>query len=87
MSLARAFAQAGAACIVSSLWSVNDQSTSRLLQYFYKNIRLGHTSGASLREAKLAYLSDSEVGSAAQSPYFWAGKHCRSRKKTTTRRC
>ena len=31
MSLARAFAQAGAACVVSSLWSVNDQSTSRLL--------------------------------------------------------
>ncbi|MFN0175550.1 MAG: CHAT domain-containing protein [Saprospiraceae bacterium] len=73
MSLARAFAQAGAACIVSSLWSVNDQSTSRLVHYFYKNIRQGQTSGAALREAKLAYLSDSEVGSAAQSPYFWAG--------------
>ncbi len=73
MSLARAFAQAGAACIVSSLWSVNDQSTSRLLRYFYDNIGQGHSSGAALREAKLAYLSDAEVGSAAQSPYFWAG--------------
>jgi len=73
MSLARAFAQAGAACIVSSLWSVNDQSTSRLLRYFYNNIRQGRSTSVALREAKLAYLSDSEVGSAAQSPYFWAG--------------
>lgn len=73
MSLARAFAQAGAACIVSSLWSVNDQSTSRLLRYFYEKMGQGHTSSAALREAKLAYLSDSEVGNAAQSPYFWAG--------------
>jgi len=73
MSLARAFAQAGAACIVSSLWSVNDQSTSRLLRYFYDNIKERQSSAAALRAAKLAYLSDPEVGSAAQSPYFWAG--------------
>jgi CHAT domain-containing protein len=73
MSLARAFAQAGAACIVSSLWSVNDQSTSRLLRYFYDNIKAGQSSASALRAAKLAYLSDPEVGSAAQSPYFWAG--------------
>lgn len=73
MSLARAFAQAGAACIVSSLWSVNDQSTARLLEYFYEKIGQGKTSSSALREAKLAYLSDPTVGSAAQSPYFWAG--------------
>jgi len=73
MSLARAFAQAGAASIVSSLWSVNDQSTSKLLRVFYAKIAEGSSSGAALREAKLAYLSDPGVGSAAQSPYFWAG--------------
>jgi CHAT domain-containing protein len=73
MSLARAFAQAGAACIVSSLWSVNDQSTARLLRYFYDNIKEGQSSASALRSAKLAYLSDAEVGSTAQSPYFWAG--------------
>ena len=73
MSLARAFAQAGAACIVSSLWSVNDASTSRLLNYFYDNLGKGHRSALALQEAKLAYLSDPGVGSAAQTPYFWAG--------------
>jgi tetratricopeptide (TPR) repeat protein len=73
VSLSRAFAQAGAACIVSSLWSVNDQSTSRLLGYFYEQIKAGQSTAAALREAKLAYLADAEVGAAAQSPYFWAG--------------
>ncbi|MFN0213590.1 MAG: CHAT domain-containing protein [Saprospiraceae bacterium] len=73
MSLARAFAQAGAACIVSSLWSVNDRSTSRLLQYFYEKIGTGYATSKALREAKLAYLSDPKIGNAAQSPYFWAG--------------
>lgn len=73
MSLARAFAQAGAACIVSSLWSVNDHSTARLLQLFYQKIGQGHSTVSALREAKLAYLSDTELGIAEQSPYFWAG--------------
>jgi CHAT domain-containing protein len=73
MSLARAFAQAGAACVVSGLWSVNDRSTARVLSDFYRLIGEGRSICASLRQAKLEYLNDPEVGAAAQSPYFWAG--------------
>lgn len=73
MSLARAFAQAGAACIVSSLWSVNDQSTAHLMRCFYDNLGAGKQTGVALREAKLAYLADAGIGATAQSPYFWAG--------------
>jgi CHAT domain-containing protein/tetratricopeptide (TPR) repeat protein len=73
MSLARAFAQSGAACTVSSLWSVNDRSTARLLTRFYQKIELGARVGEALRAAKLAYLDDPALGAAAQSPYFWAG--------------
>jgi len=73
MSLARAFAQAGAACVVSSLWSVNDQSTSRLLAGFYRNLESGSSVGQALRAAKLAYIGDTELRSTMQSPYFWAG--------------
>ncbi|MDX1911147.1 MAG: CHAT domain-containing tetratricopeptide repeat protein [Saprospiraceae bacterium] len=73
MSLARAFASAGAACVVSSLWSVNDQSTARLMEYFYQRLDGGATSGAALRQAKLAYLADPSVETAALTPYFWAG--------------
>lgn len=73
MSLARAFASAGAACIVSSLWSVNDQSTARLMEHFYQHLDQGATSSAALRQAKLAYMSDPAVETAALTPYFWAG--------------
>jgi CHAT domain-containing protein/tetratricopeptide (TPR) repeat protein len=73
MSLARAFAQSGAACTVSSLWSVNDRSTAWLLTHFYQKIELGARVAEALRAAKLAYLDDPALGAAAQSPYFWAG--------------
>ncbi len=73
MSLARAFAQAGAACVVSSLWSVNDKSTSQLLTGFYRNLEGGSSIGQALRAAKLAYLNDAGVRATMQSPYFWAG--------------
>ena len=73
MSLARAFAQSGAACVVSSLWTVNDRSTAQLFSHFYEKIGEGSTISAALRGAKLDYLNDASVGTALQSPYFWAG--------------
>jgi hypothetical protein len=73
MSLARAFAASGAACIVSSLWSVNDQSTALLMEQFYARLEDGASTGEALRLAKLAYLSDPAVETAALTPYFWAG--------------
>ena len=73
MSLARAFAHAGAACTVSSLWAVNDKCTAQLLDRFYGQLRAGQPLGGALREAKLRYLDDAGVGAAFQTPYFWAG--------------
>ena len=73
MSLARAFASSGAACVVSSLWSVNDRSTARLFSRFYIHLSEKSSTGAALRQAKLDYLADPAVGAATQSPYFWAG--------------
>jgi hypothetical protein len=73
MSLARAFAQAGAPSIVSSLWSVNDRSTAVLFGRFYAQLRGGEPVGQALCTAKLAYLNDSKVAAAFQTPYFWAG--------------
>ena len=73
MSLTRAFAQAGTASIVSSLWSVNNRSTADLLDWFYQNLRKNMTPGAALRQSKLAYIADPKINAARQSPYFWAG--------------
>lgn len=73
MSLARAFAQSGAACILSGLWTVNDRSTTHLFQDFYRALGEGLPAGAALRTAKLRYLDDKNIPSSGQSPYFWAG--------------
>lgn len=73
MSFARAFAQAGAACVVSSQWSVNDRSTARLSATFYRETARGKSIGTALRQAKLDYLNDAQVAASAQTPYFWAG--------------
>ena len=73
MSLARAFTHAGAACVLSSLWTVNDQTTATLMRGFYKYLKSGETIGTALRQAKLDYLNDDKVPSVRQSPYFWAG--------------
>lgn len=73
MSLARAFAQSGAAGTVSSLWAVNDKSTVRVLGRFYGHLRDGCTLSDALRRAKLEYLNDAAIGATFQTPYFWAG--------------
>lgn len=73
MSLSRAFAQAGAAGIISSLWTVNDRTTSMIFKDFYQFIREGATTGTALRQAKLRYLENDDIPATQQSPYFWAG--------------
>ena len=73
MSLARAFAQSGAACTLSSLWAVNDLNTARLLRQFYENMEHGEALGEALRRAKLDYLEDRRVNATFQTPFFWAG--------------
>lgn len=70
ISLARAFAYAGAKSIVTSLWSVSDAKTKDLMVDFYKNLRRGALKDEALRQAKLDYLKRNK-GQAAH-PFFWA---------------
>ena len=71
ISLARAFAYAGAKSIVTSLWSVNDQKTKDLMLLFYKNLRKGKSKSEALREAKLSFIAKNDNPNA--HPFFWAG--------------
>ncbi len=71
VSLARAFAYAGAKSIVTSLWATNDGATKELMEIFYEELRQpGHSKDAALRAAKLRYLSDFPGEQA--HPFFWA---------------
>lgn len=67
--LARAFLQAGARNVLSSLWSVNDEATAEYMKEFYKGVfgqNLGYAEAMS--RARAATM---RAGFAA--PYYWAG--------------
>ncbi|MFN0214106.1 MAG: CHAT domain-containing protein [Saprospiraceae bacterium] len=70
VSLARAFAYAGAKSIVASLWSVNDKSTMLVMDNFYSELKSGKTKHVALSKAKLRYL---EQNPGQAHPFFWAG--------------
>jgi CHAT domain-containing protein/Flp pilus assembly protein TadD len=70
-SLARAFMYAGVPSLVVSLWQVNDQSTSIMMQNFYKHLASGMTKSAALRQAKLDYIEKVDNPIAAH-PAFWS---------------
>jgi CHAT domain-containing protein len=73
MSLARSFMYAGVPSLVVSLWQVNDASTAKIMQYFYKNLGSGLDKAEALRQAKLKYISENKENAAVMAhPAFWA---------------
>ena len=69
MSLAKGFIAAGAKSTITSLWSVNDAQTAKLMALFYDNLKRGMAKDRALRLAKLTYVEQEEM----VAPYFWAG--------------
>jgi CHAT domain-containing protein len=70
IGLSRALVYAGAKNIIVSFWSVADESTSELMQNFYKEL-LNKNNGnytASLRNAKLSLIASEKYA----APYYWA---------------
>lgn len=70
ISLARAFAYAGAKSIVTTLWQVDDARTSRLMQHFYKNLHHGMPKNEALWRAKRTLFTGKKDSA---HPFFWAG--------------
>jgi len=70
LSLARGFFYSGSKSVVSSLWNVNDQSTSDVMTNFYKNLKKGQTKSEAINNAKRKYLSTHSLSE--QSPYYWS---------------
>ena len=70
LSIARSFMYAGTPSLVVSLWQVNDQSTSVIMQSFYQYLTDGLTKDTALSQAKLDYLKNAKGISA--HPAFWS---------------
>lgn len=65
--LQRAFKMAGVQTLVMSLWKVDDNATSLMMQTFYEHL----LSGMSKREA--FNLAQATVREKYPEPYYWAG--------------
>ena len=77
MGLTRAFLYAGAVSTVSSLWEVEDQSTSLLMEEFYQRVRKGEGKAEALRQAKLELIQSKielkalGMRESLAAPFYW----------------
>ncbi len=74
ISLARAFAYAGAESILTTLWKVNDAQTRELMVAFYRQLKVGSSKDLALWAAKSAYLKKRKgKDDSGAHPFYWAG--------------
>jgi CHAT domain-containing protein len=67
MGLPRIFFYCGARSVVSSLWNINDKSTTKFMPYFYKYLSEGNSRSEALRLAKIKMLKTKY-----SHPFYWA---------------
>jgi hypothetical protein len=81
LGLARAFLCAGASSLLLTLWPVEDLSTARLMEGFYRSLAAGWTKAAALRHAQCAAIAAGRDSGAGRDPsgyphlahpYYWA---------------
>lgn len=71
ISLARAFTYAGASGMITSLWKVDDYTSSLLMEHFYGYLGQGDEKDVALRKAKLDLL-DNAQDERSEHPFYWA---------------
>ena len=72
VGLTRAFLYAGSPSIVVSLWTVADESTSRLMIYFYEYLKEGLSKNAALRQAKIQLMQEDDGEELIYNdPFYW----------------
>jgi CHAT domain-containing protein len=69
-SIARSFMYSGCPSVLMTLWTIEDNTGSEIMDYYYKNISKGNDLDHALRNAKLSYLKQADPAMA--HPYFWA---------------
>jgi CHAT domain-containing protein len=73
ISIASAFATAGAPALVASLWDVDDQATSELMVSFYAALKQGVDTLEALRQAQLHVMRWEQDGKRPfADPSYWA---------------
>jgi len=70
LSLSRDFIYAGCNSVNTSLWSVDDCSTSELMKLFYENLNAGERKTEALKNAKQSFFDQTTKDKT--HPYYWA---------------
>lgn len=73
LSMARAFAYAGAACVTGADWAIEDNASQKIMEDFYSRLRKRRTDSKAhaLQEAQRDFLE--QCNSRTSHPYYWAG--------------
>lgn len=71
ISLAHAFNYAGSESILTSLWEIDEKSSSEIIKFFYQNIKKGLPKDKALQQAKLSYIN--KANGRTLHPQYWAG--------------
>ncbi len=73
LSMARAFAYAGAACVTGADWAIEDNASQKIMEDFYSLLRKRRTDSKAhaLQEAQKDFFK--QCNSRASHPYYWAG--------------
>lgn len=72
LSLGRAFLRSGAQAVVQTIWPVDDQGTSEILEDMYARLAEGASVSGALHDAKLQFL-DQQAASPLANPFYWSG--------------
>jgi len=67
-SLNRAFQEAGAKAVLSTLWSVDDEGTNQFMQRFYRRFLQGMPAQQALQDTQTEFIHSTEWN----QPFFWA---------------
>lgn len=70
-SISRGFIKAGCKSILSTLWSVSDETSGSLIKWFYDGLANGQSKSASLSQAKRTFITNNSGIDA--HPFYWAG--------------
>ena len=70
-NLSKAFLLAGARTVISTLWSVDDDSAFYLMKQLYRELAQGSSASDALAAAKRTMLKT--FGQSRLVPYYWAG--------------
>jgi CHAT domain-containing protein/Tfp pilus assembly protein PilF len=73
ISLARAFAFAGAKSVAATFWTIETEPTAKIMKQFYSQLAAQKTKDVALHLAKTTYLDDESMTNALHHPYYWAG--------------